>query len=66
MVTSIMEIKRLSYGLGKTNTQLYNNIKTFVQLRDKVLFCDKHIAIVEQELEKLKTEYRTLFDKAIK
>lgn len=58
MVTSIIEIKRLSYGLGSTPSELVSNIRNFIQLKGKVLFCEKNIGVIEEELEKIREEYK--------
>lgn len=40
--------------MGTTPTELLSNIKNYVQIKDKVLFCDKYLTMIDAELEKIR------------
>lgn len=42
-MTAMKEIKRLSFGLGTSSSEIYKNLVSFYQVKDKVFYCEKYV-----------------------
>ncbi len=38
-MTAIKQVKKLSYGLGNTASEIYKNLVTYYQIKDKLYYC---------------------------
>jgi hypothetical protein len=41
--TAIVEIKKISYGLGSDPKEIYSNLETYYAIRDKVYYVDRFV-----------------------
>lgn len=57
-MTAIKEAKRLSYGLGTNPQEIYKNLVTYYQIKQKIFYCDKYIEKVEDEIIKVRNNFQ--------
>lgn len=41
--TAIVEIKRISYGLGSDPREIYSSLESYYAIRDKVYYVDRFV-----------------------
>lgn len=61
-MTAIVEIKRLSYGLGADPKEINGNIETYYAIKGKVYHMDKFIERIEKQISDIEKEYQSIFD----
>lgn len=65
-VTSVLELRRIAKNLGGTPEEVCTNIKTFYEVRDRTVYCERLIAKIEEDIKQAKITYKELFDKEAK
>lgn len=65
-VTSILELKRIASNIGSSHDEIFSNIKTYYNIRDKAVFCSRLLGKIDEDIKLTKEKYKELFDKEAK
>jgi hypothetical protein len=58
VMTSIIEIKKLSYGLGTEASEIYKSLETYYSIKGKVCYVDKFIQKIETQISEIEKKYK--------
>jgi hypothetical protein len=60
--TAVVEIKKISYGLGNDPKEIYNSLESYYAIKDKVYYVDKFMDRIETQIAEVEKEYQATFD----